>query len=275
MPELPEVETVRRGLAPHLSACKVRAVVARVPALRWPIPSELATLISGAALQGLSRRGKYLLFEFPAGWLIVHLGMSGSLRWVDCEEPVRKHDHFDLVLDHGIVRLHDPRRFGAVLWHARAAGPVAHHALFAGLGLEPLETSTALLAKRLFEGTRGRHRSIKAVLLAGELIVGAGNIYACESLHRARIHPASRAGRLSSVRCQRLVVALQETLEEALRRGGSSLRDFVGSDGVNGHYQHEALVYDREGLACRRCAGTVRRIVQQQRSTYYCPGCQH
>ena len=275
MPELPEVETVRRGLAPQMTARTVRAVSLRVPALRWPIPGVLPERIQGRSVQQVLRRGKYLLFEFASGWMVIHLGMSGSLRWVGPELAVRKHDHMDLVFDHGILRLNDPRRFGAVLWHERSSGPIDTHPLLAKLGLEPLSVPAHQVGQWLYDGTRGRRSSIKAVLLAGDLVVGAGNIYACESLFRARIHPATQAGRVGLARCQRLALAVRETLLDALARGGSSLRDFVGSDGSSGYFQLDALVYDRAGLSCRRCTGLIRRIVQQQRSTFYCPACQH
>lgn len=275
MPELPEVETVRRGLTPHMTSRVVRDVYVRVPALRWPIPARLTECIRGEAVHQIRRRGKYLLFEFRSGWMLIHLGMSGSLRWVDAQVPVRKHDHLDLVFDDGLLRLHDPRRFGAVLWHDRAAGPVDSHPLLARLGLEPLNAAPEEIGQRLYAGTRERRSSIKAVLLAGDLVVGAGNIYACESLHRAQIHPATQAGRIGLARYQRLAVAVRDTLSDALARGGSSLKDFVGSDGVSGYFQIDALVYGREGLDCRRCGGTVRRVVQQQRASFFCPGCQH
>jgi len=275
MPELPEVETVRRGLAPHMTSRVVREVRVRVPALRWPIPADLTKCIRGERVHQVWRRGKYLLFEFSSGWMLIHLGMSGSLRWVEPQVLVRKHDHVDLVFDHGLLRLHDPRRFGAVLWHDRLAGPVDAHPLLARLGLEPLSTPAEQIGQRLFAGTRDRRISIKAVLLAGDLVVGAGNIYACESLYRARIHPATRAGRMSLARCQRLAVAVRDTLSDALARGGSTLKDFVGSDGASGYFQIDALVYGREGQACQRCARTIRRVVQQQRASFYCPGCQH
>jgi formamidopyrimidine-DNA glycosylase len=275
MPELPEVETVRRGLTPQMTSRVVRDVLVRVPALRWPIPARLTECIRGEAVHRVWRRGKYLLFEFSSGWMLIHLGMSGSLRWINSQVPVRKHDHLDLVFDHGLMRLHDPRRFGAVLWHDRIVGPVESHPLLAKLGLEPLSAEPEEIGQRLYAGTRERRTSIKSVLLAGDLVVGAGNIYACESLHRAQIHPATRAGRIGLARYQRLAVAVRDTLSDALARGGSSLKDFVGSDGASGYFQIDALVYGREGLGCRRCGGTVRRVLQQQRASFFCPGCQH
>ena len=275
MPELPEVETVRRGLTPQMTSRVVRDVLVRVPALRWPIPVRLTECIRGEAVHRVWRRGKYLLFEFSSGWMLIHLGMSGSLRWINSQVPVRKHDHLDLVFDHGLMRLHDPRRFGAVLWHDRIVGPVESHPLLAKLGLEPLSAEPEEIGQRLYAGTRERRTSIKSVLLAGDLVVGAGNIYACESLHRAQIHPATRAGRIGLARYQRLAVAVRDTLSDALARGGSSLKDFVGSDGASGYFQIDALVYGREGLGCRRCGGTVRRVLQQQRASFFCPGCQH
>lgn len=207
--------------------------------------------------------------------MLIHLGMSGNLRWLDLQVPIRKHDHLDVVFDHGLMRLNDPRRFGAVLWHDRNFGPVDSHPLLARLGLEPLSTAVEEIGQHLYAGTRERRSSIKAVLLAGDLVVGAGNIYACESLYRAQIHPATRAGRISLARYQRLALAVRATLSDALARGGSTLKDFVASDGASGYFQIDALVYGREGLACKRCGGTIRRVVQQQRASFYCPGCQH
>ena len=274
MPELPEVETVCRGIAPRITARTVRGVVLRVAALRWPVPAGLPGLIEGERVHSIQRRGKYLLLEFDAGWLILHLGMSGSLRWVGLGQALRPHDHVDLVFDDGILRLHDPRRFGAVLWHSRSEGPIAAHALLARLGVEPLETPAVELGQRLFAGTRDRRLSIKAVLLAGRLVVGVGNIYASESLFGAQIHPATAAGQIGLARYRRLAEVVRATLAQAIEQGGSSLRDFVASDGASGYFQLEAQVYDRDGQACRRCSATIERIVQQQRATFFCPTCQ-
>jgi formamidopyrimidine-DNA glycosylase len=275
MPELPDVETVLRGIAPRVEARVVRSVQLRVPALRWPLPAHLPAQLPGARVMGASRRGKYLLLEFAAGWVIVHLGMSGTLRWVAPDVALRPHDHADLVFDEGILRLNDPRRFGALLWHDRTAGPIGAHPLLVRLGLEPMQGTVQAMAAALYRESRGRQVSIKALLLAGAIVVGVGNIYASESLHRARIHPGTPGGRISLQRYERLAYAIRATLDEAIQHGGSTLRDFVASDGSSGYFQIDALVYDRAGQPCRRCQGQIRRIVQQQRATYFCPACQH
>jgi formamidopyrimidine-DNA glycosylase len=215
------------------------------------------------------RRGKYLVFDCDKGSLIVHLGMSGSLRVVAPDEPPGPYDHFDLRVGDAVLRLRDPRRFGAVLWQPGAA---ERHPLLAGLGVEPL--SAAFTGDELYRLTRERRQAIKQVLMNAALVVGIGNIYANESLFRARIHPATPARRLSRERCERLARAVRETLEAAIAAGGSTLRDFVGSDGSPGYFQQQYLVYDREGLPCPTCGAPVRRRVQGQRSTYFCPRCQ-
>jgi formamidopyrimidine-DNA glycosylase len=217
----------------------------------------------------VSRRGKYLLVGCGDGHLILHLGMSGSLRVLPAGTPAQKHDHFDLVLGDRLLRLRDPRRFGAVLW---TAGRLEAHPLLAHLGIEPL--SRALDGAALHALTRGHRTSIKQFLMDGRRVVGVGNIYASESLFRAAIDPRTRASRLSPVRCARLARAVKDTLRAAIRAGGSSLRDFVSSDGSLGCFQSRTLVYDRAGAACRRCGRPIRRIVQGQRATFFCPGCQ-
>lgn len=273
MPELPEVEVVRRGVAGAVVGRTVRDVVARVPRLRWPVPPDLPARLAGKVVRAAHRRGKYLLLEFDAGWLIVHLGMSGSLSLAAPGTPPRTHDHLDLVLDDGtMLRLHDPRRFGAVLWHERADGPIESHALLARLGVEPF--SDAFGAELLHRATRGRTASVKQALLAGDVVVGVGNIYASEALFRAGIRPTTRAGRVRMPRWQRLADAIRATLAEAIDKGGSSLRDFVGTQGESGHFQNDCYVYDRAGQPCRVCGTPIRAIRQQQRSTYYCPRCQ-
>lgn len=272
MPELPEVEVVRRGLDQTVVGQTVRTVSVRESRLRWPVPATLAERLRGARLLGTRRRGKYLLLAFADGWLIVHLGMSGTLRYLPVSEPVRAHDHVDLAFERGVLRYHDPRRFGAMLWHGREQGPVDAHPLLAALGVEPLEGGFD--GATLYQGTRGRTGSIKQVLLAGHVVVGVGNIYASESLFRAGIRPGTAAGRLSRARCERLAQAIRETLAEAIGRGGSSLRDFVSSAGEQGYFQLDAFVYGRAGLPCRRCGTPIRLARHQQRATYYCPRCQ-
>lgn len=275
MPELPEVEVTRRGISPHITGQRVERVDVRTPALRWPIPQGLTALLAGRRVERVERRGKYLLIEFDVGWLIMHLGMSGTLRILPraaLERQPEKHDHVDVVFDECVVRLRDPRRFGAVLWHARETGDVSEHPLLVTLGVEPF--SPAFTAQLLFDRTRGRSVSVKQALLAGDIVVGVGNIYASESLFRAGIHPARAAGRISKPRYEKLAEAIRDTLAEAITKGGSTLRDFVASDGARGYFQLDYFVYDRTGEPCRVCGTPVRQIVQGQRSTFYCPTCQ-
>jgi formamidopyrimidine-DNA glycosylase len=269
MPELPEVEITRRGLLPALSGRTADSIVMRSPALRYPLPRKLGALLAGRKLLGIDRRGKYLLFRFEGGTLIVHLGMSGSLRLVPAAEPAGRHDHLDLVFGATALRLRDPRRFGAVLWEK---GDVASHPLIASLGLEPL--ADAFTPAWLHAATRGRSTAIKLFLMDSRMIVGVGNIYASESLFRARIDPRTPAGRLSPARCARLVPAVRETLEAALAAGGSTLRDFMHSDGSSGWFQLRHFVYGREGEPCRVCGAKVKAERQGQRSTFFCPRCQ-
>lgn len=268
MPELPEVEVTRRGLAPRISGRTISGVVVREPRMRWPVPRGLQRL-AGQRVRGVRRRGKYLLVDCGAGHLILHLGMSGSLRVLPRGEPVLKHDHFDLVLGDCVLRLRDPRRFGAVLWTAQDP---QSHPLLAHLGVEPL--SRSFDARRLFDLSRGARVNVKQFLMDGRRVVGVGNIYASESLFRAGISPRRAAGRLTRAECAALAREVKRTLREAIRAGGSSLRDYVGSDGAAGGFQLRTWVYDRAGQPCRRCAAPVKRIVQGQRATFYCPRCQ-
>jgi formamidopyrimidine-DNA glycosylase len=272
MPELPEVETVRRGLEAAILGRHVRQVAVRAPALRWPIPPQLDRILPGLEVASVRRRGKYLLLGFEPGALILHLGMSGNLVFRHEPPPPGRHDHLDLVFDHGVARLNDPRRFGAVLWHPRELGPPEGHPLLAGLGIEPF--SEAFDGRYLHRASRGRMASVKQFLLAGEVVVGVGNIYASESLHRAGIRPTRAAGAIGLGRYERLAGAIRDTLAEAIEMGGTTLRDFAGPDGVGGYFQLACRVYGRDGLACGRCGGVIRRIVQQQRASYFCPGCQ-
>ncbi len=268
MPELPEVEVTRRGLAARISGQRISGVVVREPRMRWPIPRGLNRL-AGRVVRAVKRRGKYLLVECGSGHLILHLGMSGSLRVLPLGTPALKHDHFDLLLGDRLLRLRDPRRFGAVLW--TDARPEAHP-LLAHLGIEPL--SRAFDAAALFALTRGARLNAKQFLMDGRRVVGVGNIYAAESLFRAGISPRRRAGRLSGAECAALAREIKLTLREAIRAGGSSLRDFVGSDGAPGHFQQRYWVYDRAGEPCRRCGMEVKRVVQGARATFYCARCQ-
>jgi formamidopyrimidine-DNA glycosylase len=274
MPELPEVEVTKRGIAPYVTGRLVERVDVRTPALRWPVPPDLARMLTRQAVRKVERRGKYLLFETDAGWFIVHLGMTGTLRVLRPEQAdaPAKHDHIDWIFDEFVLRYRDPRRFGAVLWHARADGDVYAHPLLANLGVEPFTDDFS--GELIFRRTRGRTASIKQVLLAGEIVVGVGNIYASESLFRAGIRPTTAAGRVSLARCERLAEAVRATLAAAIERGGSTLRDFVGSNGESGYFQLDCFVYDRAGEPCRVCGAPIRQIVQGQRSTYYCAHCQ-
>jgi formamidopyrimidine-DNA glycosylase len=268
MPELPEVEVTRRGLAPQLSGRVISGVALREPRLRWPVPREVLAL-AGRTVRAIRRRGKYLLLDCGDGHLILHLGMSGSLRVLPPGTPPGKHDHFDLLLGDRLLRLRDPRRFGAVLW---TAGDVAAHPLLAHLGIEPL--SRALTPARLHALTRGHRIAIKNFLMDGRRIVGVGNIYASESLFRSGINPRKQSGKISKQEAQKLVAAIKATLQTAIRAGGSTLRDFAGADGAAGYAQQRHYVYDRAGKNCRRCKTAIRKLVQGQRSTYFCPTCQ-
>jgi formamidopyrimidine-DNA glycosylase len=276
MPELPEVEVTRRGVAPHLEGRIVTQVVFRREGLRWPFPAHLAVSLVGQRITQVGRRGKYLLIGFDSGTLIIHLGMSGHLRVLPPGTELKKHDHFDLVVSDGaqtqVLRLHDPRRFGAVLWHAHDDGDIEQHVLLRGLGVEPLEEkfSAALLHK----ATRKRSAPIKQVLLSGDIVVGVGNIYACESLFKAGISPKTPAARISRARYDKLAAAIREILAEAIVQGGSTLKDFIAVNGQSGYFQQTYFVYDRAGVPCRNCGAPVRQIKQGQRSTFYCPTCQ-
>ena len=276
MPELPEVEVTRRGVAPHLDGRVVDSVLARRDGLRWPFPPDLSRMLVGQTILHTGRRGKYLLVHFAIGTLIIHLGMSGHLRVLPTGIEPKKHDHFDLVVRGKdalqVLRLNDPRRFGAVLWHAADDGELDQHELLRGLGVEPLEAlfSGALL----YRATRRRSSAIKQVLLAGDIVVGVGNIYACESLFRAGINPKTSAARIGRERYDKLALAIREILAEAIVQGGSTLRDFIAVNGQSGYFQQTYFVYDRAGVPCRQCGAKIRQIKQGQRSTFYCVVCQ-
>jgi formamidopyrimidine-DNA glycosylase len=276
MPELPEVEVTRLGLAPHLEGRLVDSVLLRREGLRWPFPPALPELLAGQRILLTGRRGKYLLIHFAHGTLIIHLGMSGHLRVLPLGTEAKKHDHFDLVVEGGagkqVLRLHDPRRFGAVLWHANDDGELGQHLLLRGLGVEPLEPGFS--GELLFRASRKRSAPVKQFLLAGDVVVGVGNIYACESLFRAGINPKTAAGRISRGRYDKLANAIRAILADAIVQGGSTLRDFIAVNGQSGYFQQTYFVYDREGVPCRNCGAPVRRIVQGQRSTFYCVHCQ-
>jgi formamidopyrimidine-DNA glycosylase len=274
MPELPEVEVCRRGLQPELEGRYLVGAVVRAPRLRLPIPQDLDRCLAGQQVVAVRRRGKYLLLDCRGGendgCLIIHLGMSGNLRFVANGEPPGKHDHVDILLAGLTLRFGDPRRFGVVLWQTLAEPA---HPLLSVLGIEPLENE--FTADWLFASTRRKAGPIKPILMDSHLVVGIGNIYASESLFRAGISPVRAANRISRERYGLLVPAIRETLSDAIAAGGSSIRDYVHSDGGAGCFQVDVAVYDRAGQSCKRCAGAVKQIRQGGRSTYYCPRCQH
>lgn len=269
MPELPEVEVTRRSFAERIAGARITALRLGKP-LRWPL-GVAPEVVAGRVVQGVGRRGKYLYLMLDAGVLLLHLGMSGRLVFGAALPPAGVHDHMDLVTTQGVLRLHDPRRFGAVVWApALDAEPAA--GLLARLGVEPLEDA---FEPHGFHAALRRHRApIKQVLLAGNVVVGVGNIYASEALFEARIRPTVRADRLSLARATRLHGAIRTVLGRALVLGGSTLRDFADATGGTGHFQLEAAVYGREGQACGVCGAPIRRLRQGQRATYYCPVCQ-
>lgn len=275
MPELPEVETTRRGLAAAVAGRRIVRAVVRHRGLRQPVPRGLEQRLAGARIESLSRRGKYLLFncapvDDKPGALIVHLGMSGRLWLVDARTLPEKHDHFDLVIDNGrIVRLRDPRRFGLVLW--QSGDPLAHP-LLAAIGPEPLTADFD--GAVLYRETRRRSAAIKLVIMDSHVVAGVGNIYANEALFRAGIDPRTPAKRVSRARCDALAQEIRKTLASAIDAGGSSLRDYVGSDGMAGNFQNHFLVYGRAGESCTRCGSIIRELKQAQRATCYCPSCQ-
>jgi formamidopyrimidine-DNA glycosylase len=270
MPELPEVETTRRGIAAHLTGERVTYVTVREPRLRWRVPRALARELPDQRIAAVRRRAKYLLLDTHAGSAIVHLGMSGSLRIVPAGTPVRAHDHVDIAFDSGqVLRFNDPRRFGTLLW--TRSDPLRHR-LLTHLGPEPLEFNFD--GAYLHETSRGRRAPVKSFLMDGNVVVGVGNIYANEALHLAGIHPAREAGRVSRARYDVLAGTVKQVLSNAIERGGTTLRDFLSADGEPGYFQLDLLAYEREGAPCRKCGARIRRLVIGQRSSYYCPRCQ-
>lgn len=268
MPELPEVETTLRGVAPHLVGRKIMEITVRDRRLRWPVPDRIHDL-AGRKIDSARRRGKYLLFETGAGTLLLHLGMSGSLRIVDPDTPWRKHDHVGILLGSGKqLRFHDPRRFGCVL----VVDEPEKHPLLAGLGPEPLED--AFTADHLFAQSRGKTCAVKVFIMDSKVVVGVGNIYACEALFLAGIRPTRAAGKVTRAEYVKLVQAIKRVLGASIEAGGTTLRDFLNEKGEPGYFAQSLRVYDREDQPCRRCDGTVKRIVLGQRSTYFCPKCQ-
>jgi formamidopyrimidine-DNA glycosylase len=269
MPELPEVETTRRGVEPHCLGHRVARVIVRDSRLRWPVPDNLEAVLCGQDIVAVERRGKYLLFQTFAGCLLVHLGMSGSLRVVDPAAAPGRHDHIDLLFDGGIcLRYHDPRRFGCFLWQT----PGQQHPLLVNLGPEPLSADfDGLLLYRL---SRRRKGPVKSFIMDGKVVVGVGNIYANEALFLSGIHPARTAGRISLERYHRLAKSIKQVLTSAIERGGTTLRDFVGGDGKPGYFAQQLYVYGRPGQPCKLCSTTLQERRLGQRSSVYCVTCQ-
>ncbi len=272
MPELPEVETTRRGLWPYLQGSVLQQLVVRRKQLRWPVPATLTRLRDQPVLE-LRRRAKYLLLRLPDGHIITHLGMSGSMRVeLSADTAPRKHDHVDWLLDSGkLIRFHDPRRFGFMLWQ-RGADP-EQHKLLARLGPEPLGQDFS--GDWLWRMARGRRSPAKAFIMTNQVVVGVGNIYASEALFMAGIHPLRAAGRISRQRYHALAEAIVTVLRRSIEQGGTTLRDFVGGSGEPGYFRQQLNVYDRDGQPCSRCDGIITSKIIGQRNSYYCPGCQH
>ena len=276
MPELPEVEVTRLGIAPHVQGKKISAVQVLDGRLRWPVPSRLSSILPTQKVHLIERRGKYLLLEMDTGYLLIHLGMTGTLRVLPSSEPLKPHDRVTFEFGKLSLRLHDPRKFGAVLWHPKTKGPIEKNTLLLKLGVEPfsLEFAGELGAEILYQHSRKRTVAVKQFLLAGQAVVGVGNIYCSESLFEAGIHPAKAAGKLTKPQCARLADAVRLILKRAIDAGGSSLKDFVNSDGDPGHFMVQTKVYDRKGLPCKVCKTPIVQIMQGQRSSYFCPQCQ-
>ena len=269
MPELPEVETTLRGISPVLLGRIISELRVRNAALRWPVTDEVQQAC-GQRVSSVRRRAKYLLVALDTGGLMIHLGMSGSLRICDEDDGAGKHDHVDIVLDSGhCLRFNDPRRFGLFCWWK---APVDQHPLLRHLGPEPLQDSFS--GAYLYQKSRGRRGAVKNFIMDGKVVVGVGNIYASESLFMAGIHPARAAGRISAARYEALVAAIRDVLERAIAQGGTTLRDFAGSDGRPGYFAQDLLAYDREAKPCFRCGTSIRKKVIGQRSSFYCPKCQ-
>ena len=271
MPELPEVETTCRGISPLVTNLPITGVRVHDARLRWPVPvRRLEQRLPGSSFVSVRRRAKYLLLDTGRGHVIIHLGMSGSLRVVDSDTPLEKHDHVEILLaNRHSLRLRDPRRFGAVLWTEEDP---ALHKLIAHLGPEPLGPD--FTSEHLHRATRKRRQAIKSVIMDARTVVGVGNIYACESLFRAGIRPGRAAGRLSRMESQRLTAEIRQVLKEAIHAGGTTLRDFANSDGKPGYFKQSLYVYGRENEACQRCDTSIKRRIIGQRSTFYCPDCQ-
>lgn len=270
MPELPEVETTRRGITPHIKNNTISNIIVRNRSLRWPIPTGLKTKLKDQVIRSVSRRAKYLLITTDKGTLILHLGMSGSLRILPIDEAVDKHDHFEIqFIDGSCLRLRDPRRFGAVLWTRDNPGD---HKLLASLGPEPLDK--AFNAELLYEKSRKRKTTIKQFIMDAKIVVGVGNIYASESLFLASINPKKQAGRITKAQANELAAAIKKILKNAIKQGGTTLKDFKSSDGKPGYFQQKLKVYDRKNEPCVKCKKPIKHITLGQRSTFYCTHCQ-
>jgi formamidopyrimidine-DNA glycosylase len=270
MPELPEVETTRRGIAPSLANRTIDRIVVREPRLRWRVPRELPLAAAGQRVKELRRRAKYLLFDLESGTMILHLGMSGSLRVLPAAAAPLPHDHVDIVLDSGLcLRFNDPRRFGSLLW--TSDDPLAHP-LLKSLAPEPL--SREFNGGYLANAAQGRKVAIKQMLMDGKVVVGVGNIYASEALFRAGVRPRRAAGRISRAEFDALAKSIKAVLRAAIREGGTTLRDYVNPDGMPGYFRQKLYVYERTGEPCRVCRSPIRHFVQGQRSTYFCQRCQ-
>lgn len=270
MPELPEVETTRRGIAPSVSGRTIERVIVREPRLRWRVPSELPEAAAGQRVRDLRRRAKYLLFDLERGTMILHLGMSGSLRLLPSSVTPILHDHVDIVLDSGLcVRFNDPRRFGSLLWTTE--DPL-EHPLLSALAPEPL--SAEFDGEYLARAAKGRRVAIKLLIMNSQVVVGVGNIYASEALFRAGIRPRRPANRITRAEFDALAKAIKEVLRAAIKEGGTTLRDYINPEGMPGYFRQKLFVYERTKQPCRKCRTPIRQLVQGQRSTYFCPQCQ-
>lgn len=270
MPELPEVETSRRGIEPHLLNKTISSITIRQHKLRWPIPKNLPTLATGQKIREVCRRAKYIYLKLDNGNIIIHLGMSGSLRICSKKTQAEKHDHIDITVSNNkILRLRDPRKFGCVLWEPK---DINEHKLIKPLGPEPLELTFD--TEYLYNKANNRRCSIKALIMNSHIVVGVGNIYASEALFRAGVNPKREAGKISRVRLNKIVDAIKLTLEAAIKEGGTTLRDFTGISGQPGYFAQKLLVYGREGEKCTVCNKPVKQFTQHARSTFYCPNCQ-
>jgi formamidopyrimidine-DNA glycosylase len=270
MPELPEVETTCRGITPHCLNQSVKKIIIRQAKLRWPIPQQIKKILPGERLNKIERRGKYILLHFNVGTLLIHLGMSGSLRILPIDALANKHNHFDMLFNNGLcLRFHDPRRFGSILF--TKDDPYSHK-LLANLGPEPL--TNAFNSNYLFDVSRNKSVNIKQLIMNSKIVVGVGNIYASEALFLAGIHPRRSAGKISKQRYQRLTDAIKSVLTDAIKQGGTTLRDFTSSDGKPGYFSQQLNVYGREGQSCPQCGNLIKKIILAQRASYYCGKCQ-